>query len=128
MRHASSPRLVAAGSSNDASSARALTDGDAATVWSEGRPGTGAGEFVVLRAPADIPIVIASPPTVQGQAAANMGAEGVGNIVGTVHIATFHLNAQSKPDEIDGTVSAGGADNTGNGVAVTGTFTAPVCD
>ncbi|MBV8757633.1 MAG: hypothetical protein JO257_10170 [Deltaproteobacteria bacterium] len=81
-----------------------------------------------LPAPADIPIVMTSPPNVSGQAAANMGAEGVGNIVGTFHIDTFHLNAQSKPDEIDGTITAGGTDGTGNAVNITGTWKAPVCD
>lgn len=87
------------------------------------------GMVATLPAPADITIVTMSPPTVQGQAAANMGAEGVGNIVGVVHIDTFHLNAQSKPDEIDGTVSAGGgAAGTGDAVNITGTFKAPVCD
>jgi HEAT repeat protein len=43
----------------DASSgtAAALTDGDAATAWSEARPGRGQGEFVLLRTPFDVPIV-----------------------------------------------------------------------
>ena len=50
------PLLVAAGSSNDASPARAIADGDPSTTWAEARPGAGAGEFVVLRAPAEIPI------------------------------------------------------------------------
>lgn len=86
------------------------------------------GMVATLPAPADIPLVITAPPTVQGQAAGNMDAEGVGNIQGTLHIDTFHLDAQSKPDEIDGTITAGGLDNTGNGVNVTGTFKAPVCD
>lgn len=50
------PLLVAAGSSNSQSSANALVDGDPTTTWSESRPGTGAGEFVVLRSPAEIPV------------------------------------------------------------------------
>jgi hypothetical protein len=86
------------------------------------------GMVATLPEPADISIVLMSPPSVQGQAAANMAAEGVGNIVGVVHIDTFHLNAQSKPDEIDGSVNAGGTDGTGRDVPVTGTFKAPVCD
>jgi hypothetical protein len=86
------------------------------------------GMVATLPAPADIPIVVTSPPMVQGQAAANMGAEGVNNIVGNLHIDTFHLNAQSKPDEIDGSITAGGTDGTGTGISVTGTFKAPVCD
>jgi hypothetical protein len=86
------------------------------------------GMVATLPVPADIPIVVMAPPSVQGQAAANMGVEGVNNVVGSVHIATFHLNAQGKPDEIDGTVSAGGTDANGAGVNVTGTFMAPVCD
>lgn len=61
------PLLVAAGSSNDASSARAIADGDPTTTWSESRPGAGAGEFVVLRTPAEIPItrleITPSPPS-----------------------------------------------------------------
>jgi len=31
-------------------------DGDPATAWSEGRPGDGHGEFVTMRAPAEVPI------------------------------------------------------------------------
>jgi hypothetical protein len=65
---------------------------------------------------------------VQGQAAANMGAEGVGGIVGSLNIDTFHLNAQSKPDELDGSVSAAGTDGSGRPINITGTFMAPVCD
>ena len=87
------------------------------------------GMVAMLPAPAEIPIVTTAPPTVQGQAAANMGAEGIGNIAGSLHIDTFHLNAQSKPDEIDGSISAAGADNSsGAAVNVSGTFMAPVCD
>lgn len=86
------------------------------------------GMVATLPAPADIPIVIPAPPMVQGQAAANMGVEGVSNVQGSLHIETFHLNAQSKPDEIDGTVTAGGTDGQGNGVNITGTFKAPICN
>ena len=61
------PLLVASGSSNDASAARAIADGDTSTTWSEARPGAGAGEFVVLRAPAEIPItrleITPAPPS-----------------------------------------------------------------
>ena len=37
--------------------ATALTDGDPATVWSEGRSGRGQGELVLLRMPFDVPVV-----------------------------------------------------------------------
>jgi HEAT repeat protein len=36
--------------------ARALTDNDSSTVWTEGRPGIGQGEFVAMRAPPEVPI------------------------------------------------------------------------
>lgn len=86
------------------------------------------GMVAMLPAPANIPIVTMAPPIVQGQAAANMGAEGVNAIVGSLNIDTFHLDPQSKPDEIDGSIAAGGTDGNGNGVNITGTFKAPVCD
>ncbi len=35
---------------------RALTDGDPETTWAEGRTGAGKGEFVVLHAPATVPL------------------------------------------------------------------------
>jgi hypothetical protein len=51
------PLLAATEASSAIGSAAALTDGDLATTWSEARPGRGQGEFVVLRAPFDVPIV-----------------------------------------------------------------------
>jgi HEAT repeat protein len=60
------PLLVAEGASSEIGSAHALVDGDPKTTWGEARPGTGAGEFVVLRAAAEIPIthleVTIAPP------------------------------------------------------------------
>ena len=50
------PLLVAAGASSEIGSAKSLVDGDASTTWGEARPGAGGGEFVVLRAAAEIPI------------------------------------------------------------------------
>jgi hypothetical protein len=50
------PLLVATDASSSRDSAAALTDGDLATAWSEARPGRGQGEFVLLRAPFDVPI------------------------------------------------------------------------
>jgi HEAT repeats len=50
--------LVAAGASTELPTGRAaaIADGDPSTAWSEARPGTGVGELVVLRAPAEVPI------------------------------------------------------------------------
>ena len=85
-------------------------------------------EVATLQTASDITIVKDNPPTLVGPFAATMGAEGVGGIVGTVHIDEFHLDANQKPDRIDGTISAGGTGNGGSAVSVTGTFMAPVCD
>ena len=58
------PLLLATEASSG--SAAALTDGDNKTSWTEGRPGQGQGEFVLLRAPFDVPIarfaVTVTPP------------------------------------------------------------------
>ena len=58
--------LVARGSSVPGSRGLELTDGDAATAWTEQRPGMGQGEFVVMAAPKDVPIarmqVVLAPP------------------------------------------------------------------
>ena len=43
-----------------------------------------------------------------------MGAEGVGGIVGSLNIDMFHLNPQSKPDELDGSVKQLFGDEPGN--------------
>jgi HEAT repeat protein len=48
--------LLATGASSAIGAPSALTDGDPATTWSEGRPSDGHGEFVMMRAPADVPI------------------------------------------------------------------------
>ncbi len=62
--------VVATGASTGA--AAALTDGDPATTWVEGRPGDGHGEFVSMRAPFEVPIqrlaIVVSPrPATAGQ-------------------------------------------------------------
>ena len=60
--------LIATGASTalPGTSPNALTDGDPATVWSEGRSSDGHGEFVVMRAPGEVPIarlaVTVAPP------------------------------------------------------------------
>lgn len=57
-----------------APNARAMTDGDVATAWSETRPGDGHGEFVTMRAPGELPIhalvvtVAPTKPKVEGAA------------------------------------------------------------
>jgi HEAT repeat protein len=48
--------LMARGSSVPGSRGAELTDGDVRMVWTENRPGIGQGEFVVMAAPADVPI------------------------------------------------------------------------
>ncbi len=58
--------LVARGSSVPGSRGVELTDGNPSTVWREGRPGMGQGEFVVMAAPHDVPIarmqLVLTPP------------------------------------------------------------------
>ena len=85
------PLLVGSGSSNDTSAARAISDGDSSTTWSEARPGAGAGEFVVLRAPAEIPITrieITPAPPSAGTARATAAA--------TVAPKSFYLATEKK--------------------------------
>lgn len=48
--------LIAVGASSALGSPGALTDGDVQTTWSEGRSKDGRGEFVVMRAPIEVPI------------------------------------------------------------------------
>jgi len=45
------------GASSALGSPSALTDGDPETTWAENRGGTGRGEFVVMRAPSDVPLL-----------------------------------------------------------------------
>jgi hypothetical protein len=58
--------LLATGASTAIGAPSAMTDGDPQTAWSEGRPGDGHGEFVTMRAPADVPIarlaITVAPP------------------------------------------------------------------
>ncbi len=61
------PLLVPVGASSAVGSYKAVADGDPTTTWSEARPGAGQGEFVMLRAPHEVPIarfsVIITPPS-----------------------------------------------------------------
>jgi hypothetical protein len=76
-----------------------------------------------------IPIVTEVPPTVNGQATANMGVEGVSMVQGQIQIQEFHLTPDAMhADRIAGTVNAGGYDANQGGVSLTGTFTAPICE
>jgi hypothetical protein len=86
------------------------------------------GKKAMLDAPGDIVIVTDSPPTVQGTAAATMGAEGIGGIVGSISISEFHLKTDLTVDDMKGTVSAAGNDMNGAAVQITGSFEAPVCE
>lgn len=76
-----------------------------------------------------ISIVTAKPPTVpEGQAAANMGVEGISDVMGIVQITDFRLAADAmRAVSITGTVTAGGYDANSEGVTFSGEFTAPVC-
>ena len=81
-----------------------------------------------MLATGDIVIVTTSPPTVTGNAAATMGAEGINSIVGTVTITDVHLKTDLSTDKISGTINAGGSDGQGVAKSITGTFAAPVCE
>jgi hypothetical protein len=75
-----------------------------------------------------ISIVTEAPPTVNGQATANMGVEGVSMVQGQLQIEEFHLTPDAMhADRIRGTVNAGGYDANQQGVSLTGSFTAPIC-
>jgi hypothetical protein len=75
-----------------------------------------------------IVIVTESPPTIAGTAAANMGVEGVSNVVGQVQISDFRLTADAMHAEyIEGTISAGGYGPNDESVALNGSFKAPIC-
>ncbi len=90
------------------------------------QPADGSKEQATL-AIGDIPIVTTSPPSVAGNAAATMGAEGVVIMSGIVSITEFHLVDLTHADRIKGTITAGGTDGSGNPVSITGTFDAPYC-
>ena len=73
--------------------------------------------------PGDIGIVTTSPPdTSLSAAVATMGAQGVSGIQGDITITEFG------PDQIAGTISAGGFDANQTGVTMTGMFMAPYCN
>jgi HEAT repeat protein len=59
--------LLATGASTAIGAPSSITDGDPATTWSEGRPSDGHGEFVVMRAPFEVPIarlaITVAPPS-----------------------------------------------------------------
>jgi hypothetical protein len=59
--------LLATGASTAIGAPSAITDGDPSTTWSEGRPSDGHGEFIVMRAPGDVPItrlaITVAPPS-----------------------------------------------------------------
>ncbi len=75
-----------------------------------------------------ISIVTESPPTLVSSAAANMGVEGVSNVVGTVTITDFRRSADNMhADYIDGEISAGGYGPNDENISLTGSFHAPVC-
>jgi hypothetical protein len=94
--------LMARGSSVPGSRGAELTDGDVRTAWNEKRPGVGQGEFVVMAAPADVPIskmqVVA---TTTGPRAASGAAPSSFFLVTTTQAfeVTLPEDAWSKPGE-----------------------------
>jgi hypothetical protein len=66
--------LIARGSSVPGSRGAELTDGDVRTAWSEKRPGVGQGEFVVMAASKDVPIVRMQIAVAPPGASASSGA------------------------------------------------------
>jgi hypothetical protein len=75
-----------------------------------------------------ISIVTETPPTLASSAAANMGVEGVSNVVGIINITDFRLTADAMHAEyIKGTVNAGGYGPNDENIALNGMFDAPVC-
>ena len=94
-------------------------------IWTN-QPADGT-KVAMLPSMAQIAIITMNPPMINGQAVALLGAEGVGSIVGTMMINEFHLDAKGNPDKISGSINAGGMNNSGGAVSVTGDFTAPIC-
>lgn len=80
----------------------------------------GSAKFATLQT-GDIPIVKDSPPSTVNGTAATMGVDDVSAVQGSMSITDVYL------DHINGTVSAGGNDSTGTGIAITGMFMAPAC-
>jgi hypothetical protein len=74
-----------------------------------------------------IPIVVQSPPVVNGNYAANMSAMGVTIQSGAIALTEFHLKDLAHADRLKGDVTAGGMDGMGNGVSVMGNFDVPYC-
>jgi hypothetical protein len=95
-------------------------------IWTN-QPADGK-KVATLDSAGEISIITMNPPMINGNAVGIMGAEGIGQIVGGVTITNFHLAANGTPDKIEGTINAGGVNSGGNSVAVTGMFTAPVCN
>jgi hypothetical protein len=85
------------------------------------------GKKATLEA-SQVVIVTESPPTVTGTAAATMGAEKIGNIVGNLTISSVHVRQDLSIDDIKGSVSAGGTDGNSAAVSISGSFDAPVCE
>lgn len=66
--------LVATGASSAVGAPTAVTDGDLATTWAEGRSAEGRGEFVTMRAPREVPLAtlrfVVAPPSPDARVAA----------------------------------------------------------
>lgn len=77
---------------------------------------------------AEYTIVQESPPTVNGNGAATMGADNINNIGGTISITDFYVRADGSVDHISGTVNAEGTTSGGDTVQMMGDFVAPNCD
>lgn len=87
------------------------------------------GKPQAILATGDVPIVVQAPPTVIGDAAANMSANLISEITGTVSITDFHVTPDgTHGDLITGTVEAGGKTASGTDVLMSGTFAAPLCE
>jgi hypothetical protein len=82
-----------------------------------------------LQGGADVPIVQANPPMVNGTAVAHMPVTGIAQVNGDLTLTDVHINTSSNEiDRIEGMVTAAGTSDSGDTINITGTFIAPVCE
>lgn len=88
------------------------------------------GHSVAELTSGDISITLNSPPTApSGGAIADMGADHLTNLEGTVSLTGVAKSGDGKSIiGLEGTISVGGLDDGGNGVIMSGTFDAPTCN
>jgi hypothetical protein len=97
-------------------------------IWTDQTP---SGSMRATLPTGDVSIVPEDPPTVPtnaGAVVAHFSIDGVHQVTGDLTLTDVHESSSNQIDRFVGSLTASGTSDSGDSIAVAGSFTAPVCE